>query len=78
MQTISFEVDDVYYQELISQVGKDNLSDFFQKVSEPYLWLNKKAKADISSQSRPYRLGALPNIKIPDNFDDIEIADFDI
>lgn len=31
----------------------------------------------MSEKSRPYRLGALPNINIPDNFDDIEIDDFD-
>lgn len=78
MQTISFEVDDLYYQELISQVGKDNLSDFFKKLSEPYFLLNKKSDIPPMPSNRPYRLGALPNINIPDNFDDIEITDFDV
>lgn len=35
MQTVTLQFDDVYYQKLINQVGKDNLAEFFQKVSEP-------------------------------------------
>lgn len=43
MKTITLQFDDVYYQELINQVDKENLSEFFKKISEPYLWLNKKS-----------------------------------
>lgn len=78
MQTVTLQFDDVYYQKLINQVGKDNLAEFFQKVSEPYFLLNKTMDTPISSNDRPYRLGALSHIKIPDNFDDIEITDFDV
>ncbi|WP_323841928.1 MULTISPECIES: hypothetical protein [unclassified Moraxella] len=78
MQTISFEVDDMYYQKLIQTIGKDNLAEFFQKVSEPYFLLHQKADIAPMPKNRPYRLGALPDIKIPDDFDDLEIMDFDV
>lgn len=76
MQTISFEVDDTYYQNLISRVKQENFALFFKQVSEPYL--KNQQNAISSNTDRPYRLGALPNINIPDDFDDIEITDFDI
>lgn len=69
MQTISFEVDDAYYQELISKVGKENLSDFFQKLSEPYFLLYQKADNVPMPNNRPYRLGALSDIKVLDDID---------
>ncbi|MDO4896876.1 MAG: hypothetical protein Q3971_05875 [Moraxella sp.] len=75
MQTVTLQLDDVYYQKLMSQVGKENLAEFFQKVSKPYFLLNKTM--DVPN-NRPYRLGALSHIKVPDNFDDIEITDFDV
>lgn len=74
MQTISFEVDDMYYQKLIQTIGKDNLAEFFQKVSEPYFLLHQKANTVPMPSNRPYRLGALPNIKILDDADSLADA----
>lgn len=36
MQTVTLQFDDVYRQTLMSQVGQDNLTKFFQKVFESY------------------------------------------
>lgn len=55
MKTISFEVDDVYYQELIEQVGQDNIATFFQKLAEPYLWLNKKNELNRNELSEQHK-----------------------
>ncbi|UNU73917.1 hypothetical protein LU293_03175 [Moraxella nasovis] len=53
MQTVTLQFDDVYYQELVSQVGEDNLSDFFKTVSEPYLWLHKKSHEPSDDELSP-------------------------
>lgn len=78
MQTVTLQFDDVYYQKLMSQVGKENLTEFFQKISEPYFLLNKTMDTPILPNNRPDRLGELSHIKMPNAFDDIEITDFDV
>lgn len=55
MQTVTLQFDDVYYQELINQVGKENLAEFFQKVSEPYLRLKQKSNSSDDELSQAHQ-----------------------
>ncbi|MFW2177724.1 MULTISPECIES: type II toxin-antitoxin system RelB/DinJ family antitoxin [unclassified Moraxella] len=74
--------DDIERQanQVLSNMGlsiHDAVQLFLMKIAtEKTLPFSQKIDKTQHS-SADYRLGALPNIKVPDNFDDIEVMDFD-
>ncbi|MDO4700484.1 MAG: hypothetical protein Q4A69_07360 [Moraxella sp.] len=82
MQQFVFEMNDALYHNLMQKYGKDDIQEFGIRFFEMLTYSPKHAKqktnTDRVATDRPYRLGVLPNINIPDDFDDSEIRDFDV
>lgn len=70
MQTISFEVNDTVYQNFVKKVGKDNIQLYFAN------FMNDYGKDDDNYPPAYQKIGMAKPFAIPDNFDEIEITDF--
>lgn len=89
MTTVTFDYDDMAYESFAKKTGKDNVVQVIKKLMNEYSAysvLNNELAKPTTNQpmfqpnftAKKSKIGALPDIKIPDNFDDIEITDFDV
>lgn len=74
---VMVRLDDTVYQPLVEQMGQENLGEFLAKLAEPYSQFMATAKAPKEVDD-DYRLGGLPPFHVPDDFDKIEVTDFDV
>lgn len=74
MQNVTIQLDDLVYQNLVNQIGKENLREFIAQIVKPYLVFAKKSQPQ--KQLATHRLGGIAPFNVPDDFDDIELTEF--